>query len=198
MTEEKRPRGRPRKYETNADRKKAYRERKKAERFELEKRVLKLEKQLAKTKKSNHEKITKDPILSLTYNEIAKTNTEKLQEYATSNKTEIGLELSLFSPISIIIENIVGTLEPYSPVSSIKLKPNQIISLEVVNKLTEFEEPLQKLTLLHIIELELGRRESDQAKHYELEMLEKRIDELEKEVTKKKEKKISSKIIANE
>jgi len=110
----------------------------------------------------------------------------------------MGTEMSLFSPISTIIESLVGTLEPFSPVNSIKLKPNQVISLEVANKLTEFEEPLQKLTLLHIIELELGQRESDQVKDYELEILEKRIDELEKEVTKKKEKKISSKIVTDE
>ncbi len=199
MSQEKRPRGRPRKYETNAERKKAYRERKKAERIELEKRVVKLEKQLEKT---DHEvaskKITSDPILSLTFNEIMKTDTEILQTYVTSLKKELGDSLSLYSPLSIIIENIIGSLEPIVSTRSLKISPNQIISLQVDKQIDEFEESLKQLTLLHIIELELGHRENDSIEDYELEILERRIDELEKEVVKKKEIKVSSKIITNE
>ncbi|MGC9781113.1 MAG: hypothetical protein HZR80_17855 [Candidatus Heimdallarchaeota archaeon] len=199
MSQEKRPRGRSRKYETNAERKKAYRERKKAERIELEKRVVKLEKQLEKT---DHEvaskKITSDPILSLTFNEIMKTDTEILQTYVTSLKKELGDSLSLYSPLSIIIENIIGSLEPIVSTRSLKISPNQIISLQVDKQIDEFEESLKQLTLLHIIELELGHRENDSIEDYELEILERRIDELEKEVVKKKERKVSSKIITNE
>ncbi|MCK5182832.1 MAG: hypothetical protein KAQ95_00910, partial [Candidatus Heimdallarchaeota archaeon] len=46
MSEEKKKRGRPRVYDTNAARKKAYRERKKAERKELEVEIEKMQKDL--------------------------------------------------------------------------------------------------------------------------------------------------------
>ncbi|MFX0115270.1 MAG: hypothetical protein ACFFB3_12045, partial [Candidatus Hodarchaeota archaeon] len=92
MTVERKGPGRPRKYKTDADRKRAYRERRKTRIRELEMRIAELEGEMQTVNEMEarispvirelHEEIT-FPFMKFTPSEIAEMETEQLRRYRT-------------------------------------------------------------------------------------------------------------------
>ena len=172
---EKSKRGRPRKYETSAERKKAYRERKKAERIKLEKRVIELEKKLGIYNQEIPDNIKKDPILSLTIEDIKNLNDETLLNYGKKINDKYSEELNLNNPIKSLVNDIIETSE----VNNKEIISKQIIALKVSESLHAFEQTIQELTILFLIRKELYDRLEDESIKIELDILEERIKELE-------------------
>jgi hypothetical protein len=171
MSQNKKPRGRPRIYSTNAARKKAYRDRKKAERIALEKRVLDLETQLGKLDVS-------DPIFNLTYSDIFDSDTTSLTKLQFDIKKRLPEKMTVLSPFHVIIKNLT---EPNDSPATKKLL-DDIDELFLSNR-----ENIRYMSILHIVENELAKRDHHSVDEYELQLLEQRIDELEQEVRRKKD-----------
>lgn len=194
LSQEKKKRGRPRVYDTNAARKKAYRERKKAERKELEIKISKLEKELNYIRKEVDQKDLMDnPFLHLTYKDIMGASLEQLDEYSNDLMAIIGGQYSLLSPLQVLVKDIfdqyyVKKIQDWS-----EYNPDQKISIDVSGKLLNFLTILQNLTLLNIIDLELKNRGQDKKVDIELEEIEKQIFELEEEFAKKRKVKLYEK-----
>jgi len=171
MSQDKKPRGRPRIYSTNAARKKAYRDRKKIERIELEKRVQELEKKLGINE-------TSDSMLNLTYSDIFESDTAFLTELQLKLKKRLPEKITVFSPLHIILRDLTDN----STQSPSKKILDDIDELLLKNRVS-----LRDLAILHIIENELEKRDHHSVDEYELQLLEQRIDELEQEVKRKKD-----------
>lgn len=187
MTEEKRSRGRPRVYPTNAARKKAYRERKKEERHRLIKQVERLEKQLeSKDEKVFTEKIT-DPILNLTLAKIQSMNSNELQKSIDAINNKLTLKEDIHCPMLVILNDFIESSDQTSQTTKLKISSDKIIALEIRKNYQYFECSLSYLIIRHIIESVLAIREHGDTTDYELDILERRITELEETVAKKKE-----------
>ena len=180
MTDEKKSRGRPRVYPTNAARKKAYRERKKAERQELIERVESLEKQVST-------KSIDDPILNLTLAQIESKTTNDLLEIADEINKKFPIKRALFSPLSIIVDDIIESSDPLGFNTNVKIENNKVIAEEVQKNHREFALSLSYLTILNVVESVIAQRDHKDTTDYELEILEQKITELEQAVAKKKE-----------
>ncbi|NHJ06103.1 MAG: hypothetical protein EAX90_14850 [Candidatus Heimdallarchaeota archaeon] len=190
MSEEKKSRGRPRKYPTNAARKKAYRERKKAERLELEKKVAELEKKINEDDETVDENIS--IFQNLTFENIKKMEIFQLEDYKSILASKINQEINLFSPLHNLIDDIMNEFENSDIYSSNKNK--QSITQITKTKLLDAIDSIQLLTLHHIIETELGQRKEQDITDIEMDILEQRILALENELSKKKENKLLTQI----
>jgi len=187
LTEKKKSRGRPRVYPTNAARKKAYRERKKEERQELIKQVERLEKQLeSKDEKVFTEKVT-DPILSLTLAKIESMNSNELQRIIDTINNKLTISNNVHCPLLVILDDFLESNDLSSRFTKLKINDDKIIALEIQKNYQYFERSLSYLTIRHIIESEIALREHRDTTDYELDILERRITELEETVAKKKE-----------
>ncbi|MHA1127296.1 MAG: hypothetical protein ACTSO7_12610 [Candidatus Heimdallarchaeota archaeon] len=193
MTDEKKSRGRPRIYPTNAARKKAYRERKKAERQELIERVEKLEKEIGSKDEKVSAKKLDDPILNLSLAKIESMTTNELQDIVEIVNKKFPIKRDLFSPLSIIVNDIIESSDPLGFNSKVKIGSNKVIADEVQKNYREFEHSLSYLTILNVVESVIASREHRDTTDYELEILEQKITELEQAVAKKKEEELEIK-----
>jgi hypothetical protein len=180
LSEEKRPRGRPRIHETNAARKKAYRERKKAERLQMERRIKELENKLA-IFDSTIQLDDKDDLMNLTYLELDALSTEKLESYLQELKMRMKEEFSIYKAFNIILESI----EEFQKKAQEHV--DKLIIADIDDKFLEKREPLQYALLHQIIEFELAKRQDRKYVDIELELIEQRISDLEKRLSKDKE-----------
>ncbi|NHJ31311.1 MAG: hypothetical protein FK732_00470 [Asgard group archaeon] len=195
MSKEKKKRGRPRVYDTNAARKKAYRERKKAEKNELEIKIEKLEKELDFFRKEMGQKDLMDnPYAHLTYKEIRNANLEQLFEYSNDLIATIGGQYSLLSPLQVIVKDIIEQYSVKKIEDWSEYNPNQKVAIDVSGKILDFYTIIQNLTLLNLIDLELKYRGQDKKIDIELDEIEKQIFELEEEFAEKRKVKLFEKI----
>ncbi len=192
LPEEKKSRGRPRIYPTNAARKKAYRERKKAERQQLIEQVEQLQQQIETTEKISTKTID-DPILSLTLAKIESKQTNELQEIVKTINKKFPEKRDLYSPLSFIVEDIIESRDPLGFNTKVKIGSNKVIVEKVQKNYREFEQSYSYLVILHIIESVLAIRGDKDTTDYELEILEQKITELEQAVAKKKEEELKIK-----
>ncbi|NHK30933.1 MAG: hypothetical protein FK730_06240 [Asgard group archaeon] len=180
MSEEKRPRGRPRIHETNAARKKAYRERKKEERLQMEKRIKELESKLA-IFDSTIQLDDRDDLLNLTYLELDALSTEKLESYLQELKMRMKVEFSIYRAFNIILESI----EEFQ--KKAKEHVDELIISDIDNKFQENREQLQYALLQQMIEYVLAKKQDSKYVDHELELIEQRIMEIEKRISQDKE-----------
>jgi hypothetical protein len=172
--------GRPRKYASDAERKKAYRERKKQKMEMLEERVAILEKLLSKYQidfeKAVEEIDTKEELLETTWmklapNEIEDLNSEQIKDYLSAyEKQSNGLSLGV--PIKSILQK-----------SGIKINLN---NNNIKQGFSDLEENIQRLILIYLMRAELEKRLRIDEGKTELDLLENDIEELEKQITKTK------------
>jgi len=194
MSEEKKKRGRPRVYDTNAARKKAYRERKKAERKELEVEIEKMQKDLDFIRKEIEQKdLTDNPFLHLTYKDLRNASLEQLEEYSKDLIAIIGGQYSLLSPLQVIVKDIIKQYSVKQIEDWSVFNPNQKVSIDVSGKILDFYSIVQNLTLLNLIDLELKNRGQDKKIDIELEEIEKQIFKLEEEFAEKRKVKLYEK-----
>jgi len=182
LTDEKRTRGRPRIYETNAERKKAYRDRKRAERLAMEQRLQELE-------GAKKDQFAQDSILSLTYSAIKQLDTDSLLKQFKNLDSSLKSTLTLMSPLEIIL----GALKEYQV--KLDIHSDDLIALDVHDNLLKNEELLYKIVIRNVLEVELLKRENKKNDEYELELLDNQIRQLEKEITQMKEEKVTKKIL---
>jgi hypothetical protein len=199
MTEQKKKVGRPRKYETRAERQKAYHERKKQRLKELEEQLEQLEKSdmfsIGITEELFDEisfkKVSKFPWKRITPSEIALMGTQELESLVTTLQSEIKKNFSL----SNSLENIVlGIISKYHHESMDEKSNKEIkrIKSTLLDNYEYLESSIQQQTLLYLMEAELASRLRLDTKKTKLDLFEAKIDELETKV-KKKELKIEEK-----
>lgn len=194
MSEEKKKRGRPRVYDTNAARKKAYRERKKAERKELEVEIEKMQKDLDFIRKEIEQKdLTENPFLHLTYKDLRNANLEQLEEYSRDLIAIIDGQYSLLSPLQVIVKDIISQYNVKKIEDWSAFNPDQKVAIDVSGKILDFYSIIQNLVLLNLIDLELKNRGQDKKIDIELEEIEKQIFELEEEFAEKRKVKLYEK-----
>jgi hypothetical protein len=191
LPEEKKSRGRPRIYPTNAARKKAYRERKKAERLQLIEQVEQLQKQVDSTKVST--KKLDDPILNLTLEKLENKTTNDLLELVETINKKFPKRRDLNSPLSILVEDIIESEDPLGFNLNIKIGNKKVIAENAIENYRKFESSFGYLVILYIAESIIAKREDKDTSEYELEMLEQKITELEQAVAKKKEEELKIK-----
>ena len=180
MPEEKKGPGRPRKYKTDAERKKAYRERKKVVLAELKEKVdkmekkmenmLDIEKMITPELKAVHEEL-KIPWMKLTPNEITNMQTEELKKYRKVILRNFG-EMAYTGegrayPIPVL-DPFINLLNP-----STKENYSQRVLLA---------ERMQQIVLLYLIEAELASRKRELTIDDELDNLMQRVTELESRI----------------
>ncbi|MHA1244439.1 MAG: hypothetical protein ACTSP7_07700 [Candidatus Heimdallarchaeota archaeon] len=178
MPEEKKSRGRPRIYPTNAARKKAYRERKKAERQQLIEQVEQLQQQIETTEKVSTKTID-DPILNLTLAQIESKTTNDLQELVEAINKKSPEKRDLYSPLSILADDIIESSDPLGFNTKVKIGFSKVIAKKAGENYRKFESSFSYLVILHIAESILATREDKDTSDYELEILEQKITELE-------------------
>ncbi|NHJ86593.1 MAG: hypothetical protein FK734_14095 [Asgard group archaeon] len=192
MSEEKNPVGRPRKYDSRADRQKAYYERKKKKMKTLEKQVEQLEQQKQVSLDIDTEVIEniifkdvkKISWKKITPSEIALMGTQDLREFIEDFQEKIGKMESF----EISLENIImGVLSKnhYETLENSNMSTIQEIKVKIKENITTLEDRIQQQTLLYLMEAELANRERLEGKKAKLDIFEAKIDELEKEVTEK-------------
>jgi hypothetical protein len=194
MSQEKKKRGRPRVYDTNAARKKAYRERKKAERKELEVEIEKMQKDLEFIRKEIEQKdLTENPLLLLTYKDLRNASLEQLREYSNDLIAIIGGQYSLLSPLQVLVKDIINQYSEKKLEDWNLFNPDQKVAIDVSGKILDFYSIVQNLTLLNLIDLELKNRGQDKKIDIELEEIEKQIFDLEEEFAEKRKVKLYEK-----
>ena len=181
MSNNKRPRGRPRKYATSAERKKAYRERKKVEYQKLGQKVKLLEAQLAL--KQNSIPIPSQLLENITLEDLSKSETGTLKEIAQELQKQIPSEMTQFSPVEHLLRT---TIENEDLIAKANLKEINIMQY-ASSIIDSTQEILSPMVILILIENELSKRENHDLQEYKLQLLENRIKELEKESIRKKE-----------
>lgn len=188
MPEEKRSRGRPRIYETNAERKKAYRERKKAERLKLEKKVELLEKQLAEKQSKDVNLSTINENKNLSFKEVRLLEEEELLKLSNKITEEIDNKISFYDPVKNTIELILGNIE-----QKLLQETDKLIIEEFNDNIDS--SLFQKLAILYVLQTEIHLRQEKNILEEELDILEQRIKNLEKQISKKKETEIIKKSV---
>ncbi|MHA2497042.1 MAG: hypothetical protein ACXAEI_16335 [Candidatus Hodarchaeales archaeon] len=190
MTAEKKGPGRPRKYKTDADRKRAYRERQKTKINELETRVEELERELQTVDemesrrtpviKELHEEIT-FPFMKFTPSEIAEMETEQLRRYSALLQRNISSTPpgSILSPVRELIR---GSSKDPDPEDASKDLDMSYLDVTRQDRAIRLAEDLQQIVLIYLIEAELARRHRD---YSAIGKLERRIEELEREQQQK-------------
>jgi len=188
MTEEKRKRGRPKKYESRAERQKAYHERKKERMRELEKQLKMLETRGALEFSLNSDSPNKVKQFSwkkITPSEIALMGTKELKILVDSLQDKIKENFSLGDSLENIILSVLQKQyfknidENYS---------NKILTLEseIGENVALFEECIQQQTLLYLMEAELASRNRLDDKKTKLDLFEAKVDALEQQREAKK------------
>ncbi|NHJ39233.1 MAG: hypothetical protein FK731_04310 [Asgard group archaeon] len=180
MTEKKKSRGRPRIHETNAARKKAYRERKKAERLKMEERIKELESKLIDLD-SIKEEDYEDDLMNLTYHQLGILKTDKLEDYLQK------LEKRFDSGFSInnIFNMFQKSIDEFKQ-NAIEYETKKIIQ-DVDEKFQKNRKQLHNIILHQMINFELTKRKDAKFVEIELDLIEERIKELEKKISKEKE-----------
>ncbi len=153
MVQEKRPRGRPRIYSTDAERKRAYNYRQKAKHLEMEKRVLDLEEILGVDKFFNTESL--DPIFQLTYADMLKCDSSQLIDISNNLRQRIPKKMTMVSPLHVFVEDLVENIT--------STHGNEISGETLFSKSNDFffrnQQYFRNLTILHLVEKELTKRE---------------------------------------
>jgi len=176
MEEKKSNRGRPRKYKSDAERKKAYRERKKALFEEIKERVKILEDKIEMMSEirskmtpelSEVQEELKIPWMKLTPEEIAEMETEKLRKYRDIIHRNFGIAGHSFPRSSV--------MNPF--LELVKLSEASIKTASMTSLLIE---KFQQIVLLYLIEAELARRKRETNVDRDIEVLIQRVSELEK------------------
>ncbi|MGC9778525.1 MAG: hypothetical protein HZR80_04725 [Candidatus Heimdallarchaeota archaeon] len=193
MPKEKRKVGRPRKYETQSARQKAYHERKKQKMKELEEEVKKLEKHTLFPSDSLDDvfeelafkEVSKFPWKKITPSEIALMGTQDLEllvrEFRERIQGQSSFNRSLENIVmGIINKNYLATREN-PPLERLKG-----VTVQIQENIGNLEERMQQQTLLYLMEAELTNRERLDGRKTKLDLFEAKIDELEKEVKEKK------------
>ncbi|MHA1449810.1 MAG: hypothetical protein ACTSP4_10365 [Candidatus Hodarchaeales archaeon] len=180
MNDDKRGRGRPRKYNTDAERKKAYRIRKKEKIKKLEARLIELEKEMENmsdiTKRITpelaevHEEITV-PWMKLTPMDIASMETKKLKRYSRILQHQTRTPQN---PLYAGLSALARPTDNAERVSYWKLHERKL----------SFIESFQQVVLIYLIEAEIASREREMKEEYLIDKLEDRIGELEKNLKK--------------
>ncbi len=180
LTEKKKSRGRPRIHETNAARKKAYRERKKAERLKMEERIKELESKLIDLD-SIKEEDYEDDLMNLTYHQLGILKTDKLEDYLQK------LEKRFDSGFSInnIFNMFQKSIDEFKQ-NAIEYETKKIIQ-DVDEKFQKNRKQLHNIILHQMINFELTKRKDAKFVEIELDLIEERIKELEKKISKEKE-----------
>jgi len=193
MSDEKKKVGRPRKYETRAERQKAYHDRKKHRLKELEEEVKQLEKQslfsldsledvfeeftFKEGSKFNWQKITPS--------EIALMGTQDLDSLIREFREKINEHTSFDRSLENIVMGIINkkylAARENPPLEKIKG-----ITLQIQENIGDLDERMQQQTILYLMEAELANRERLDSRKAKLDIFEAKIDELEKEVKVKK------------
>ena len=193
MPDKKRKVGRPRKYDTRAERQKAYYERKKKKMESLEKKVEILQKQTPFSLDSLEEiledyefnKSSELPWEKFTPSEIGLMGTKNLEFIVNKYKEE----LQEFSSFENTLENIImGILSKNFLESRENPSREKITGVQkrIEENISTFINKVQKQTLLYLLEAELTNRERLEGKEKKLDLFEAKIEELEKEAKKKK------------
>lgn len=189
LSEEKRSRGRPRIHETNAARKKAYRERKKEERLQMEKRIKELEKKLVVIE-STGQLDKKDSSMNLTYKELGSLKTVILEAYLQELNMRLNEEFSIYGTFNLILESI----EEFQQKAQNHV--DKLIISDIDEKFQEKREQIQYALLQQMIEFELAKRQDNKYVDIELELIEQKIKDLEKRISKDKETQIQKELIS--
>ncbi|MFW9916365.1 MAG: hypothetical protein ACFFGZ_12230 [Candidatus Thorarchaeota archaeon] len=194
MTVEKKGPGRPRKYKTDAARKRAYRERQKIKIKELEARVEELERELetvdemesrrTPVMKELHEELT-FPFMKFTPSEIAEMETEQLKRYSALLQRNISSTPpgSILSPVRELVR--VFSKDRASEDASKDLDMGYLVTRQ--DRAIRLAEDLQQIVLIYLIEAELAKRQRD---YSAIGKLERRIEELERERNQKEKTKM--------
>jgi len=158
MVQEKRPRGRPRKYSTDAERKRAYNYRQKVKHLEMEKRVQDLEKILGVDKFFNTESL--DPIFQLTYDDMLKYDSSQLIDISNNLRKRIPEKMTMFSPLHVFMEDLIENITSN--------QDNEILCETLFSKFNDFffrnQQYYRNLTILYLVEKELTKREEKKKK----------------------------------
>jgi hypothetical protein len=199
MAEQKKKVGRPRKYETRAERQKAYHERKKQRLKELEEQVKKFEKEDQYSLDISDElfdkiafkDISKFSWRKITPSEIALMGTQELESLVTTLEGEIKESFSISNSLENIVLGIISKhhLESKGEISSNEAKR---IKSSLLDNFEHLESNIQQQTLFYLMEAELASRQRLDTKKTKLDLFEAKIDELETKV-KNKEVKIEQK-----
>ncbi|HUT82773.1 MAG TPA: hypothetical protein VMZ29_16375 [Candidatus Bathyarchaeia archaeon] len=195
MSKEKRNVGRPRKYETQSERQKAYHERKKQKMEKLEEKIKVLEKEKlfsSDDKIEVFEDVEFKDIPSFNWkkftpSEIALMGAQDLEslieEFQERIHEHASFDISLENiTLGIISKNYLASKNDPS------LEKIEQINREINRNIKNLEERMQQQTLLYLMEAELANRERLDSRKTKLDLFEAKIDELEKEVKKDKVK----------
>jgi len=196
MNEEKKKVGRPRKYESRADRQKAYLERKKQKMKDLEEQVKKLESQdmfssdikLEALEEIKFKEVPKYTWRKITPSEIALMETKDLEVLIE----EFGDRIQQYSSFSAALENItLGIISKNQLISKEDTPPSKIqeVTQQINENIKNLDERMQQQTLLFLMEAELTNRNRLEGRKTRMDQFEASIDELEegsKEKTKVK------------
>jgi hypothetical protein len=180
LSEEKKSRGRPRKYKDDAEKQKVFREKKKEQFKQLEERINELEAIIEEG--TDPEKEKKMPWFSWSFQNLKDLNINELQEYKREIKKILGRQ-SIHSPVKIIIDKVIK--------KSQENVADVLIRKEVLKSARAFDESLFHLTILHLINNQIVSLADEIDLDYEIELAEQRISDLEAEIKEKKKQKIS-------
>ena len=187
MTEEKR-RGRPRKYESRAERQKAYHERKKERMRELEKQLKVLETKGAlefSLNSDSHNEVKQFSWKKITPSEIALMGTKELKILVDSLQDKIKENFSLGDSLENIILSVLQK-QYFKNIDENYSKKIFTLESEIGENIALFEECIQQQTLLYLMEAELASRNRLDDKKTKLDLFEAKIDALEKQSETKK------------
>jgi hypothetical protein len=142
----------------------------------MEKKIAQLENKL----KKRSEEI-KDPLLKLTYKDVSFLSTEKLLDYQQQLLKKINTDYSIYNLFSLI----VASLEELK--TKLLDSVDEIIIYDLEGKYQEHKENLQYALVQQIVNFEIDKRLDSKATEAELELLEQKIMDLEKDVDKVKD-----------
>lgn len=192
MSEQKKKVGRPRKYETRAERQKAYHERKKQRLKELEEQVKKYEDEdsyLVAISDELFDEVTfqtttKVSWRKITPSEIALMGTQELDSLVSTLQNQIKKSFSLSNSLENIVLGIVSKHHHESKNDLSNQEINKIKSI-LTDNFEHLENSIQQQTLLYLMEAELASRLRLDSKKTKLDIFEAKIDELETKAKKK-------------
>jgi len=188
MTEEKRKRGRPKKYESRAERQKAYHERKKERMRELEKQLKMLETRGALEFSLNSDSPNKVKQFSwkkITPSEIALMGTKELKILVDSLQDKIKENFSLGDSLENIVLSVLQK-QYFKNIDENYSNKILILESEIGENVALFEESIQQQTLLYLMEAELASRNRLDDKKTKLDLFEAKVDALEQQSEAKK------------
>ena len=190
MPEEKRKVGSPRKYDTQAERQKAYHNRKRERVKKLEEQLEKLEKQVlfssdqsSYLEKISFKEVPKFKWKKITPSEIALMGTQELELFINEFREHIN-EFTL----NTSLENIIMGIIRKNYLESQDFSKNEIerLNYHIKTNITLFESRIQQQTLIYLMEAELENRLRLNNRKSKLDIFESKVEALEKNIQKKK------------